>query len=343
MTCCSAFSVNLIQKVTLHSESHYQHLRSSSFLELAQCEEEHIHSLRNAAKCLTINLSLGPGPCQQLDQTIEHAYSNMRSTPGADPVQWRRLYSDASILRSLADLTPQAPDEQTAMSCIARLDHALVIAGAPGQGVWTLVQDLILTVQASCLPREPLESSPKPAFIPTKPLSDIGTPALATSSKAIPKLVDPTSLSLFRSEILQRPFVLTGFALNWPAMNEHPWHSIRYLRSVAGRGRVVPVEVGSDYRSNDWTQRMMPWDDFLDALEKDSGHDHAQPILYLAQHNLLSQFPALREDILVPDYVYTAPQAPVTYPFYRPPNNEEGLVLSAWLGPVGTVSPAHTV
>jgi lysine-specific demethylase 8 len=124
-------------------------------------------------------------------------------------------------------------------------------------------------------------------------------------------------------------------------MNEHPWHSVDYLRYVAGRGRVVPVEVGKDYRTADWTQRMMSWDDFLDALEKDP--THSQTTLYMAQHNLFSQFHALREDILIPDYVFTSPEAPATYPFYRPPHNEEGLALNAWLGPPGTASPAHTV
>jgi lysine-specific demethylase 8 len=84
----------------------------------------------------------------------------------------------------------------------------------------------------------------------------------------------------------------------------------------------------------------MSWDDFLDVLEDPT---HSQTILYMAQHNLLSQFHALREDILIPDYVFTSPEAPATYPLYRPPNNEEGLALNAWLGPPGTASPAHTV
>jgi lysine-specific demethylase 8 len=153
-------------------------------------------------------------------------------------------------------------------------------------------------------------------------------------------LIDAPPLSVFRRELLDKPFILTGFASDWPAMIDHPWHSIDYLRSVAGRGRVVPVEVGKDYRTDDWTQRMMPWDDFLDVLEDPT---RSQTVLYMAQHNLLSQFPALREDILIPDYVFSAPQAPATYPFYRPPNNEEELSLNAWLGPGGTISPAHTV
>ena len=236
-------------------------------------------------------------------------------------------------------ISPQPLDEESAMNCVSRLDHALIIAGAPGQGMQSLIQHLIQRTQAAYLPRKP-KYSPKPAIRPTRsPSAHI--PVLSTSSGTIPRLVNPPSLSVFRHELLNKPFILTGFASDWPAMNEHPWHSVEYLRSVAGRGRVIPVEVGKDYRTDDWAQRMMSWDDFLDVLEK--GPTHSQTILYMAQHNLLSQFHALREDILIPDYVYTSPEAPSTYPFYRPPNNEEGLALNAWLGPPGTVSPAHTV
>jgi hypothetical protein len=282
----------------------------------------------------------GPDSSRELDQLIERAYISLLSSCSADPVQWRKLYSDASVLRSLMDLiSSQALDEESAMSCVSRLDHALIIAGAPGQGMQSLIQDLILRTQAAYLPRKS-KYSPKPAIRPTRsPSAHI--PVLSTSSGTIPRLVNPPSLSVFRHELLNKPFILTGYASDWPAMNEHPWHSVEYLRSVAGRGRVVPVEVGKDYRTDDWTQRMMSWDDFMDVLEKDP--THSQTILYMAQHNLLSQFHALREDILIPDYVFTSPEAPATYPFYRPPNNEEGLALNAWLGPSGTASPAHTV
>ena len=34
---------------------------------------------------------------------------------------------------------------------------------------------------------------------------------------------------------------------------------------------------------------------------------------------------------------------PEDFPQYVPPANDERLVLNAWLGPAGTVSPAHTV
>jgi len=317
--------------------------RDFPLAELANCGKEHVNKLQNAAKGIIDGCPAALcDSSRELDQVIEHAYISLLASCTADHFEWRRLYSDANVLRSLVDLqvtSPQALSDETAMSCVARLDHALVIAGAPGQGVQALIHDLIPIVQADHLPRKPFQYTPKPVTRPTRSLP-AHLPVLSTSSGTIPRLIDAPPLSVFRRELLDKPFILAGFASDWPAMTEHPWHSIDYLRSVAGRGRVVPVEVGKDYRADDWTQRMMSWDDFLDVLEDPT---RSQTVLYMAQHNLLSQFPALREDILIPDYVFSAPQAPATYPFYRPPNNEEELSLNAWLGPGGTISPAHTV
>lgn len=62
----------------------------------------------------------------------------------------------------------------------------------------------------------------------------------------------------------------------------------------------------------------------------------------MAQHDLFRQFPALERDVVVPDYVFSAPEAPQDMPLYAAPPNEEGFVMNAWLGPEGTLSPAHT-
>jgi lysine-specific demethylase 8 len=127
-------------------------------------------------------------------------------------------------------------------------------------------------------------------------------------------------------------------------MQEHPWASTDYLRFVAGPGRIVPIEIGSDYRNDDWTQTLMDWDDFLTALDSQGlEHQNKHDVLYLAQHNLLKQFLALRTDVIVPDYIYASVSPPVDFPGYEPPANDEQLVINAWLGPGGTVSPAHTV
>ncbi|KAG9048720.1 hypothetical protein FS837_012156 [Tulasnella sp. UAMH 9824] len=146
-------------------------------------------------------------------------------------------------------------------------------------------------------------------------------------------------MSSFQRERSRHPFVVKSYASDWPALTDHPWSSLEYLRQVGGRGRVVPVEVGSDYRTSGWTQELMDWEEFLKSVFKPA--DTSQPKLYLAQHSLLRQFPALRSDMEIPPYVYSALEPPDDWGTYKPPANDEQLVINAWLGPQHTMSPAH--
>jgi hypothetical protein len=57
------------------------------------------------------------------------------------------------------------------------------------------------------------------------------------------------------------------------------------------------------------------------------------PVAYLAQHALFSQIPALGRDFLPPDYTC------LLLPDEDPDDNE--LIVNAWFGPIGTVSPLH--
>ena len=308
---------------------------------MLQCDEKSVQQLLNAAESiLHASESVAPS-CTQLDKLTEHAYQRMSSVyQKAAAVCWRRMYTDACILRTLADLMYDDPPKTSALLCAAvgRLDKAVVIAGACGDGRLELIQDLILEIQtdisrpSSTIGELPPSAAQRPVSLP------------ATFAAPVPRLEIPPSLATFISRLCDRPFVLPGFIRDWPAMNDHPWKSLEYLRSVAGPGRIVPIEVGSDYRSDDWTQKMMDMDDFLGALHRFAhGNPDGSPILYLAQHSIFMQFPALRDDIIVPDYLYASPPVPDNYPDYKPPRNEEQLVMNAWLGPGGTISPAHTV
>lgn len=270
----------------------------------------------------------------------------MASSPPQKSLCWRRLYTEASLFRALAEIVCGGCNEPHAEKAIALLDHILVVAGAPGEGRYDLVISLISKVQRDYLPSPPFTLT-IPDDSSSRPTSNI---PLIASPGIVPRLASLPSFTQFQTHLHRQPFILPGYALNWPAMTDHPWQSFAYLRSVAGRGRVIPVEVGSDYRAEDWSQRMMGWDHFLDHLANEQNHDSTtdsgkgEPsVLYLAQHNLLSQFPSLRDDIVVPDYVYSCPPAPPEYPEYRPPGNDDQLVVNAWLGPKGTISPAHTV
>ncbi|KAH9934986.1 uncharacterized protein B0H18DRAFT_979299 [Fomitopsis serialis] len=280
----------------------------------------------------------------QLDTVIHRAYEEMRTSPRSDALSWRMLYTDACIFRSLGDVLQLglAKDCIQAMSCISRLDHAIVIAGAPGEDRRNIILDLILGIQhhaMGCLGRTRGVD---------RPLGKIGVTSTSVSRTLhsalhqVPYLDSPPSLLAFVRQYSQRPFVIPGYITDWPALNEHPWRSLDYLRSIAGPGRVVPVEIGDDYRDDDWTQKMMLWNDFLDALEPHAQQTPEKRKLYLAQHNLFLQFPKLRDDVVIPDYAYASLPTPKEFPDYAPPANEEQLVLNVWLGPARMTSPAHT-
>lgn len=265
---------------------------------------------------------------------MDHAYNNLTSTPrGPALTGWTRLYTDAAILKSLADL-----NATSAKQSIETLDRALIICGLAGARL-DMIHFLIDAIQRHYLQSSSLTFNT--GVVSEPPRKEI---QLSSSHQKIPSFSESPSLITFQSNLANGPFIIHGFAGDWPAMHEHPWRSAAYLRSVSGPGRIVPVEVGKDYRADEWTQVLMPWDDFLSTLElQDQIMPHVSThCYYLAQHNLLMQFPALRDDIIIPDYVY-ASMTPHEFPLYQPPGNDEQLVLNTWVGPTGTMSPAHTV
>ncbi|KAH9843017.1 Clavaminate synthase-like protein [Rhodofomes roseus] len=280
----------------------------------------------------------------QLDVVIHWAYEEMRASPRADALVLRMLYTDACILRSLGDVLQlgSTQNQVLTMSCVSRLDHAIVIAGAPGERRLDIILDLILEVQQRALGFVASSCDLEHHLDEVRVLSTTASRALASAPHQVPRLDSPPSMLAFVRQYSQRPFVIPRYITDWPALNEHPWSSLDYLQSMAGPGRVVPVEIGDDYRDDDWTQKMLLWDDFLDALDPRKQSTREKRKLYLAQHNLFLQFPKLRNDIIIPDYAYASLPAPKAFSGYVPPANEEQLVLNVWLGPSDMTSPAHT-
>lgn len=248
--------------------------------------------------------------------------------------RWRRLYTDACLIWSLAYIAYSSVLEQPMLlQCINMLDRAIIVAGAPGEGRLDLVLLCIHNIQNTYLPLRSFErATPRPP-------SSLSACSLEASSETIPCIQSPPSFASFKHSHSHGPFILRGYVQHWPSANERPWASDAYLQSVAGPGRIVPIEVGKDYRRDDWTQKMMNWDDFLTTTGSPEGGE----VVYLAQHDIMKQFPALRDDIIIPDYVYAALPPPESFPQYKPPMNDEELVINAWFGPAGTESPAHTV
>ncbi|GLV42799.1 Jumonji domain containing 5 [Carabus blaptoides fortunei] len=136
------------------------------------------------------------------------------------------------------------------------------------------------------------------------------------------------SIETFNKEffIPETPTKLKDCMDHWPAMTK--WLDITYLITIAGN-RTVPVELGSHYVDENWSQKLMTLKDFIrnhflcDTASENLG--------YLAQHNLFDQISELRNDILVPDYCCLSK------------NYDESCEpdINAWFGPKHTVSPLH--
>lgn len=258
---------------------------------------------------------------------MNFAYEKMRNLVNDDTSLniWRSLYTDSCIVRAFA------VSEQSPLLAISTLDRAIIIAGPFGDGRLDLILELIRIFQL------PLSQQYVVRVMSTLPVP-------VSFECTIPQLSFPPSFLTFQSQHSHQPFILRNYAQDWPAMRDRPWHSAAYLQSVAGPGRLVPVEIGKDYRLGDWKQELMDWIYFLSTIDFDDqpASQNEETIFYLAQHDLFKQFPTLREDIIIPDYVYASLPC-VECPDYRPPQHDGEALFNAWLGPKGAMSPAHTV
>eukprot|EP01134_Creolimax_fragrantissima_P008355 CFRG8355T1 len=159
--------------------------------------------------------------------------------------------------------------------------------------------------------------------------------------RPIPRVEAP-SLEGFLVKYLnsETPVIITGAMEHWPALNERKW-SIQSLYHRFGH-RSVPVEIGSKYTDEDWTQRIMTLGDFLIQYL----NPNVQEKGYLAQHNIFDQIQELRFDVAVPDYCYLEPTTAEEKTGDSLHENQKvgdmgDVRLNAWLGPADTVSPLH--
>ena len=187
--------------------------------------------------------------------------------------------------------------------------------------------------------------------LPHGSLVEAGNP----NRRAVPRLASPPSLERFYRDAMSpgTPTTFPGMAEHWPA--RQLWSDPAYLRRAAGL-RSVPVEIGEHYLHEEWRQVLMPLGTFLDEHVKPGKNPRRDAANaadgvrtgYLAQHELFDQIPALRRDVLTPDYCALVPGGDGEDGDGKDGDGDgdgdagTGTRTHAWLGPAGTVSPLHT-
>ncbi|XP_043071228.1 lysine-specific demethylase 8 isoform X2 [Drosophila grimshawi] len=162
----------------------------------------------------------------------------------------------------------------------------------------------------------------------SKPLPILAPLERISSRCDIPQLNAPSILE-FRNSCYQaeQPTLLLNTINHWPAISK--WRDLNYLLKVAGN-RTVPIEIGSNYVSDEWSQQLVKIRDFLyRQFGRETSSDDNQEVEYLAQHELFAQIPTLKSDICVPDYCTVSGDTP------------SNVDIKAWLGPRHTISPMH--
>lgn len=278
-------------------------------------------------------------------------------------------------------------------------DKALIMTGAPLRE--SLIETLLSTLQAATsrtLDSQDNEGDHSECYHAAKrrkispPLFPPDTIPVMRLKAPIPRLSAPSFDTIeHHIQNIRTPLVITDAVEHWPAMSARPWSSRDYWmdRTFGGR-RLVPVEVGRSYTDEGWGQRIMEFGDFVDkfiwgdenaGIKTEEDEEDSDQTGYMAQHDLLSQIPALRKDICIPDCCYIDPPAPEPgTPVYLKKQREQAEkskangakhsgeekhtdgdsncnnrrnsesseislpsdpIINTWIGPAWTISPLH--
>ncbi|XP_055380478.1 bifunctional peptidase and arginyl-hydroxylase JMJD5 [Condylostylus longicornis] len=165
----------------------------------------------------------------------------------------------------------------------------------------------------------------------------------------------PTIIDFYEKYfLLKKPVLIRNIINHWPAINK--WRNLNYLLKIAGN-RHVPIEIGKQYTSENWSQKLTKMKDFLmrqfvpksENTNSNDDDENYPEIEYLAQHELFDQIPELKEDIRIPDYCFcidnktnstTNSEESTTTDGIRLNKNND-IDIKAWFGPENTISPMH--
>lgn len=278
--------------------------------------------------------------CQRLCKTLlDITWEHLNTGNWKDvPVSWRHAYTITTFFLALAEFAMRK--ERDSLSDVIRTCDMGLLMGAPlMDNVLARMADKLQQIHSSLLPICQVQQSNHGDSIRRSKLDLSYNTAGILCGDDVPTVCCPSLEHFFKQYMLTgRPVILQNCMDHWPAMGQRRW-SIDYLRNVAGC-RLVPVELGSQYTDDAWSQTLMTVSEFIDQYIAPSQNVSAvadgdrRNIGYLAQHQLFNQIPRLRRDIVVPDYCALHVNADHG-------DDDDNVDINAWFGPFGTVSPLH--